>query len=131
MADPSSATPLPKRNIRIPPDIQAKFPDFIELILGSESMNDEERQYWVNILPIMTPEQLKSLQDILNNERSQLQAIDAKYAADVKKLGSEQYAKALAEERQQRRAERTNAESANRTQEERTADDLLETIEHS
>jgi hypothetical protein len=131
MADPSSSGASLQRNVHIPPETQAKFPEFIELILGSESMNDEERQYWVNILPIMTPEQRESLRDILTNERMQLQAIDAKYAADAAKIGNEQYEKALAEERRKRRMERTSAESANRTREEKAADDLLETIEHS
>lgn len=43
-------------------------------------MNKEERQYWINILPAMTPEQRKNLEEILQSERAQLAAIDAKYA---------------------------------------------------
>ena len=54
----------------IPDETKKKFPDLIKLILASESMNDEERQYWVNILPVMTPDQISSLRDILETERS-------------------------------------------------------------
>jgi hypothetical protein len=72
MADQSS-TP-------VPPQTQQQFPNLVALILKSESMNDEERKYWINILPAMTPEQQTSLTEILTNERDQLAAIDAKYA---------------------------------------------------
>ena len=67
----------------IPPEVQEKFGELIELIKGSESMNNEERQYWINILPVMTPEQIKNLQEILSNEKQQLAAIDAKYSKDA------------------------------------------------
>lgn len=65
----------------IPPETQEKFGSIIELIKASESMNMEERQYWINILPIMTSEQMKSLTDILQSEKDQLAAIDKKYAS--------------------------------------------------
>ena len=58
MPDPKAQ---PSTTLQIPPDTQAKFGKFVDLIKGSESMNDEERQYWINILPIMTPEQIKNL----------------------------------------------------------------------
>lgn len=70
--------------LKIPADTQSKFAALIELIKGSESMNDEERQYWINILPIMTGEQLKNLEEILVNEKEQLAAIDQKYAEKVR-----------------------------------------------
>lgn len=80
---PTTGNPPKTSGLTIPPDVQEKFGPLIELIKGSESMNDEERQYWVNILPIMTPEQLKNLEDILVNEKRQLAAIDAKYAREA------------------------------------------------
>lgn len=67
----------------IPPDVQKKFGALVALLQSSESMNNEERQYWINILPIMTPEQLKNLEDILASEKKQLAAIDAKYSKEV------------------------------------------------
>ncbi len=75
MADDSKTPP----HVTVPPAAQKDFPELTALVLGSESMNDEERQYWLNILTIMTPEQRKSLEDILMNEKRQLASIDAKY----------------------------------------------------
>lgn len=84
MADQKPST----AQLTIPPDTQAKFGKFVDLIKGSESMNDEERQYWINILPIMTPEQLKNLEEILVTEKEQLAAIDQKYAEQIKEAGT-------------------------------------------
>ena len=74
MADVSSQSGA--TGLKIPDDVRSKFPELIDLIVASESMNDEERQYWINILPIMTPEQTEDLRGILDNERKQLEAID-------------------------------------------------------
>ncbi len=116
MADPS---PPPASALVIPPDIQEKFGPLIEMIKASESMNNEERQYWINILGIMTTEQIKNLEEILVNEKKQLAAIDQKYnkeAAGASNasvlLGMEQKIRTKTQERQRReRAESTEEES--------------------
>lgn len=112
----------------IPAETQAQFPDIIGLIQQSESMNDEERQYWVNILPIMTPEQQGNLKDILANEREQLAAIDQKYASEIDKVGQQQMIQQTDEERRRRAAERAQAEQADAAQN-GSADDLLKQIQ--
>lgn len=61
-------------------------PALIDLILRTESMKDEERKYWFQLLPIMSEEQVRKLQGILQNEKDQLQELDQKYAAEVAKL---------------------------------------------
>ena len=45
----------------IPETVKQQYPDLIPLILQTESMTDDERQYWFQILPIMTDEQVKKL----------------------------------------------------------------------
>jgi len=111
--------------LQIPDELKQKFPELIELILKSESMNDEERQYWVNILPVMTPEQVQNLKDILTNEREQLAAIDRKYAKEIEKIGSDQLLKKVDEERRKRREDRSKTEDQARVEEaEKTADIL-------
>lgn len=115
--------------LTIPDDVRAQFPDLVDLVVGSESMNDEERQYWINILPIMTPEQIKNLRDILASERQQLTAIDAQYASAVDRLGEEEFVKTVGEERQQRAQNRTQAEVSAETAEKKTEEDLLQDIE--
>lgn len=115
--------------LTIPDETAQKWPDLIELIKKSESMNDEERQYWINILPIMTPEQQQSLRDILVNERDQLAAIDAKYAKEIQSVGEEQFIKQVGEERRARSEERAKAEQQDKSQESASADALLQQID--
>src|SRR3989339_1897774 len=101
MAEPPAGTQA-QSGLIIPDDIRQKFPELIELILGSESMNDEERQYWINILPVMTPDQIASLKDILETERRQLSAIDQKYAKEIKEIGNRKIIEKTGEERWQK-----------------------------
>ncbi|MDD5751742.1 MAG: hypothetical protein PHS73_04465 [Candidatus Peribacteraceae bacterium] len=111
--------------VQIPDELKQKFPELIELVLKSESMNDEERQYWINILPVMTPEQVQNLKDILVNEREQLAAIDRKYAKEIEKIGSDQLLKKVDDERRKRREDRSKTEDQARLEEaEKTADIL-------
>ena len=92
-------------------------------------MNDEERQYWINILPIMTPEQIQNLREILENERKQLAAIDAKYQTEVDKAGQAEILKHTEEERRKRRQERTGKETAHKQEEDKATEDILKQIE--
>jgi hypothetical protein len=80
------ATPV--TGLTIPEETQMKFTEMVELICGSESMNIEEKQYWINILPVMSEDQLTNLKDILMGEKEQLKAIDEKYAVQISTLGT-------------------------------------------
>jgi len=115
--------------VSIPEELQKKFPELIELISGSESMNDEERQYWVNILPVMTPEQVQNLKDILVNEREQLAAIDRKYAKEIENVGEGQLLQRVDDERRKRRDERVQKEQAHKQEEEAETSSILGKIE--
>lgn len=126
----SGGLPAGTKGVTISDEIRTKFPDVIDLILGSESMNVEERQYWVNILPIMTPDQLQQLRDILNNERKQLAAIDAKYSKEIDAIGQEQFMKQVAEERCRRREERAKKEKeVEKTEEEGAEQKILQNMQ--
>lgn len=113
----------------IPADWIAKDPGLIDLVLKSESMKDDERKYWFQLLPVMSEEQVKKLRDILQNERDQLAALDAKYEAEVKKL-NEKHLNAWNEEAaRKQREERERAEQAHATQDEKKTEDILGQIE--
>ena len=116
-------------SLTISDEIRAQFPDLVELILHSESMNDEERQYWINILPIMTPEQVQDLRNILDNEKKQLQAIDQKYATEIEQVGKAEVIKITDEERRKKREERAEKEAAHASTETESAEDILKKIE--
>jgi hypothetical protein len=128
MADPPPGAQVQGGGIVVPDELRQKFPDLIELILASESMNDEERQYWINILPIMTPEQVENLRGILVNEREQLAAIDRKYSKEVQQLGQKQFLAHTEEERRKRRLERESKETEAGKEEKEHAEDVLRQI---
>jgi len=111
-----------KRDFLIPDSVRAQFNDLIELIMGSESMNDEERQYWFDILPVMTPDQVENLRSILTNEKTQLAAIDAKYAADSKNNID---TVAIAEQRRESRQKRDAQEQSHESEEALSEEDIL------
>ena len=67
-------------DFQIPEDLKTKDPELIELIMGSESMDDAERQYWFNLWLVMNEEQVEKLRDILTREKKKLAEIEAKYA---------------------------------------------------
>lgn len=115
-------------DVTVPDEVKKKFPDLVELIFGSESMNDEERQYWLNILPIMTPPQILQLKDVLTNEREQLKAIDQKYAKEIDQIGKEQFLKQVEDARRRRRESRAHAESSGQREESGTEEEILRKI---
>ena len=74
------------KTFEISDELQAKFPDLIKLILATESMDDDERQYWFDIMPSMTDEQIDRLYEILETERKKLEDLEVKYQKEIKSL---------------------------------------------
>lgn len=114
-----------KRDFLIPDSVRAQFKEIIDLIMGSESMNDDERQYWFDILPVMTPDQVENLRSILTNEKTQLAAIDAKYATDSQVNVD---TAAMAEKRRESREKRDAEEQSHEVAESSNEDDILKQI---
>lgn len=67
-------------------ELQAKYPELIELIIATESMDNDERQYWFDIMPSMTDTQIDRLYDILETERKKLSELEVKYQKEIKSL---------------------------------------------
>ena len=126
MADPTAGS---AGDLQIPEELKKQFPDLIDLILKSESMNNEERQYWINILPIMTPEQIQNLRDILENEKKQLAEIDKKYATNVSAEEQQEQIEQEEASRKKKRAEREQVEEQFEKREQEQTDALLSKIE--
>jgi len=63
-----------------------KYDDLIKMILKTESMDNDERQYWFDIMPSMTDKQIDRLYNILDTERKKLQALEIKYQEEIKAL---------------------------------------------
>jgi hypothetical protein len=66
--------------------MQAQYPELIKLILATESMDDEERQYWFDIMPSMNDNQIDRLFNILETERKKLEELESKYQDEIKAL---------------------------------------------
>lgn len=65
---------------------QAKYPELIKMILATESMDDDERQYWFDIMPSMTDSQIDRLFNILDTEKKKLEELEIKYQEEIKDL---------------------------------------------
>ena len=130
MAEPPAGTQAQDQDgLVIPDDIREKHSDLIELILSSESMNDEERQYWINILPIMTEDQIENLRGILANEKDQLAAIDQKYSKQIEQMGQEELVHRTETKRRGLRTKRESVEAKHNAEDEAEASELLKQIE--
>ena len=70
----------------IPDEVQAQYPELIKLILNTESMDNEEKQYWFDIMLKMTDDQVDRLYNILETERKKLEELELKYQEEIKTL---------------------------------------------
>jgi vacuolar-type H+-ATPase subunit I/STV1 len=66
--------------------IVSKNKELIKMILLTESMDDDERQYWFDIMPSMTKKQIDRIYNILDTERKKLEALEIKYQKEIKAL---------------------------------------------
>ncbi len=67
-------------------EVQAQYNELIQLILETESMDDDEKQYWFDIMPSMTDDQVDRLFNILETEKKKLDALEDKYQNEIKEL---------------------------------------------
>lgn len=65
---------------------QAQYSELITLIVHTDSMDDSERQYWFDIMPSMTDEQVDRLFNILDTEKNKLEELETKYQQEIKQL---------------------------------------------
>lgn len=115
--------------LQVPQDTSQRFPELVALILGSESMNDEERQYWINVLPSMSPEQQENLRQILQNEKDQLAAINVRYEKEVEGVGSVRAVEEIGAERKKKKIERMTVEDDLEKNEKEQEENILKEIE--
>ena len=73
-------------NFQIADEIQADYPELIQLVLNTKSMDDQERQYWFDIMPSMSDEQIDRLYEILDTEKKKLEQLEVNYQKEIKSL---------------------------------------------
>ena len=67
-------------------EVAQQYPELIKMVLQTESMDHAERQYWFDILPSMTDDQVDRLFDILETERRKLAELEQKYQDEIQTL---------------------------------------------
>lgn len=72
----------------IPPDLEKKYPDLVELIKQTPAMNLEEKNYWFKIIPMMNADQITNLRSILVKERQNIEDINQKYTSDIQAINT-------------------------------------------
>lgn len=110
---------------RVPQVVFEKYSDLIPLILDTQSMNDEEKSYWFQILPIMTDEQVQKLRNILITEKDQLAKLDKEYEEEMDTLNKKHLNQWSAYKAQEKREEIKKEETSLEAKESETEEELL------
>lgn len=124
----STGTSSSQRVFSIPPEVTEKYPDLVDLIKASSSMNDDERQYWFSILPIMTQDQVVRLREILTTEKQKLQEIDQKYQKQLEQINEKHLLEWQAVKLKERRTKVAAAEKKSKAQEKQEEEDLMQQL---
>lgn len=112
----------------IPALVRDKFPDLVKLIYETESMNTEEREYWMQILPIMSEEQIVKFREILVNEKEQLAKLDNEYENEVARINRSQPAEIDEVKMREEMEKIKKAETAHEDQEKSQEEELLKKL---
>jgi len=114
---PATVTDEHLAKFEIPDTVKQQFPDLVPLVIQTESMNDDERQYWFQILPIMTDEQVEKLRGILVHEKEQLSKLDQEYEQELTKLNEKHLLEWKEHEAREKREQLRSAESQTEAEE--------------
>ncbi len=109
----------------IPKIVREKYPDLIELIKVTESMDDQERQYWFQIMPVMTPEQIEKFRGILITEKQQLAELDKEYEDELNRLNEKHLLEWKEFESKEKSKAIKEAEAKSSAEEKQMEEDLL------
>lgn len=128
-ADPNAALQEKMAKFAIPDKMKNQYPELLKLVLETESMTDDERQYWFQIMPVMSEQQLKKFQGILETEKRQLAKLDQEYETQLKKLNDRHVIEWKEFESREKRREIEQAEKQAEKEEKKAEEDLLEQLE--
>lgn len=125
----ATTTKAQESKFHIPQAVRNENPKLIPLILQTESMDDEEREYWFQILPIMTDDQIAKFKDILVTEKQQLAKLDKEYEAELAKINEKHLQEWRDFESKQERSERKKQEKTHEEEETSTEEELLKKLQ--
>jgi hypothetical protein len=120
----TTTQPLPEK-FAIPKMVKEKYPDLVELIKVTESMDDQERQYWFQIMPVMTEEQIEKFRGILITEKQQLAELDKEYEDELNRLNEKHLLEWKEFESKEKSKAIKDAEAKSSQEEKQLEEDLL------
>jgi hypothetical protein len=123
--DNAASGPAKPEKYAIPKAVKEKYPELIDLIKATESMDDQEREYWFQIMPIMTTDQIEKFRNILLTEKQQLQELDKEYEEELNRLNEKHLLEWKEFESKEKSKAIKDAESANAVSEKQLEEDLL------
>lgn len=115
--------------LNIPEDTKTQFPELVKMTEASSSMDDKEKQYWIDVLPIMTDDQIDNLREILNNEKKQINEVNSKYNKEVEGATKKAVNQFNSEEYKEKKRIRAEAERLEEEGESSVEEDLLSALD--
>lgn len=115
------------KTFKISDEALARYKELIDLIIATESMDNEERQYWFDIMPSMTDEQIDRLYNILETERKELQKLEVRYQEEIKNL-NEKHLLEWQEFQMKKAKQKVNQAKAKEKGEDKDPDEILEML---
>lgn len=129
MAD-DTAVKTEEETLVIPEETAADFPELVRMVKASRSMDNEERQYWVDVLPIMSDDQIENLRDILDNERKSVDDANKSYQAGMEEATEKAVNTFNAEAYKAKKRMRIEAETVHEQEEKESEEALLSELEN-
>ncbi len=114
-------------SFKISDETLARYKELIDLVLETESMDDEERQYWFDIMPSMTDTQIDRLYNILETEKKELQKLEVRYQEEIKNL-NEKHLIEWQEFQMKKAKQKVNQAKAQEKWEDKNPDEILEML---
>jgi hypothetical protein len=108
---------------------QINVEELKKLIAEAQSMNESERKYWLDLLPMMSEEQKLNLLNILTTEKRKLEEIDKKYEKKMDTISTKYLSKWSGQKQKEHREKRHKKEQAHQKEAHEEADALLEGLE--
>ena len=113
----------------VPQLVRNKFTDLVKLIYETESMESDERDYWMQIMPIMGEEQNVKFRGLLVNEKDQLNKLDAEYTQEMSRINNKRVSEISEAEMKAKKLELERAENAAEDAEKAQEEELLKKLE--
>ena len=102
-----------------------KYPDLVELLKASQSIEHDEKLYWFKALETMDEDQVGSLRQILEEEVKQLQEVDNNYNQQAQEKIDTAASEISEEEKREQEKIRKDKEMQSREQDQEKQDELL------